>query len=181
MTKKARIINKLLALSADEKKALIEFFTENHVYENRIDWNNKNLERKDFDYVLAMGKMSRKNRKNTIKMFEKYNCKIIIQTKEFFILVPLDWECAKFINSFNCGGEGATWCIGNKTDDTGWNSYIKEGSIFYFLYFFNSHPIFGKKLMIEIDNQEYANFFTQNDNYHCFELLANYLQDLIYF
>jgi len=63
MTKKAGLINKLTTLSAKEKRELILFFTENPVYENLIDWNNRDLKWEDFASVLALKKMSRKNRK----------------------------------------------------------------------------------------------------------------------
>ena len=142
MTKKARFINKLGALSAGEKKDLIAFFTANPIFESHIDWNNKNLKPQDFEEVFALSRMSRRNRKNSIEMFKNYNCKILEKTEEFAVLVPLDWHCAEFLTSFSCGGEGAQWCIGNEAT---WNNYIGDGFIFYFVYFFERHPVFGKK------------------------------------
>ena len=177
MTKKTRLINKINALSAKEKKEIIAFFTVNPVFENRIDWNKKNLTIKDFEAVFALSRMSRRNRKNSIKMFNNYNCKILAQTEEFVILVPLDYFCAQFLTSFDCGGEGAKWCIGNKRTSSHWAHYIKRESIFYFMYFFERHPLFGKKLMIEIDKNNRAQFFTQKDGQHHFDLLAKFLAD----
>ena len=179
MTKKTRFINKLVALSEKEKITLIAFFSANPVFENRINWNNKNLKYEDFEDVFSLSRTSRKNRNNTIKMFKYHNCKIIACTKEFAIVVPLDWYCAKFLNSFECGGEGARWCIGSKSSNTHWNYEMDRGVVFYFLYFFERHPVFGKKIMIEIDDENKRCFYTQNDGRHAFDLLANYLCDKI--
>ena len=110
-------------------------------------------------------------------MFNNYNCKILAQTEEFVILVPLDFYCVQFLTSFNCGGEGAKWCIGIKHTSNFFYNYIKRGSIFYFMYFFERHPLFGKKLMIEIDNNNRAQFFTQKNGRHHFDLLAKFLAD----
>ena len=174
MTKKARFINKLSALSAKEKKESISFFTVHPVYENRIDWNNKNLKPADFEAVFALSRMSRKNRKNSINMFKNFNCKIITHTNEFIILVPLDWRCAQFFTSFDCGGEGAKWCIGR---EDAWDNYMNDASIFYFMFFFERHPVFGKKLMIEIKKNDAIYFYTQKDKVNTFYLLAEYLAD----
>ena len=179
MTKKARFINNIAGLSAGEKNDIIAFFTVNPVFENRIDWNNKNITKEDFEEVFASSRMSRKNRRNTVKMFKNHNCKIIVHTKEFVIVVPLDWYCAKFLVSFDCGGEGAKWCIGSKSTNTHWNSYVERESVFYFVYFFNRHPVFGKKLMIETRAKGRVCFYTQKDGRHDFDLLANYLRDKI--
>ena len=180
MTKKSRFINKLAALSANDRNELIAFFTENPIFENLIDWNNRNLKRDDFNAVFALNRLSGKKRNNTINMFINYNCKIICHTEEFVIVVPLDWYCAKFLNSFKCGGEGTKWCIGNKQSDSHWNHYMETGNYFYFIYFFERHPVFGKKLMIRIDDQNKSSFFTQSDGQHDFDLLANYLRDKIF-
>jgi hypothetical protein len=109
-------------------------------------------------------------------MFKNQKCKIVKETKEFVILVPLDWNCAKFLNSLNCGGEGAKWCIGSTKTDKHWNKYINDGIIFYCMYFFERHPVFGKKLLIEIKKGRVC-FYTQKDKSHNFEFLANYLYD----
>jgi len=179
MTKKARFINKLNVLSSAEKENLIAFFTKNPVFENHIDWNNRSLKRENFDPVIELSMTSRKNRRNTIKMFNDYKCKIIFHTKELIIVVPLDWYCAKFFNSFNCGGESARWCIGNNHSNSHWNHYMAQGNVFYFLYFFRHHPVFGKKLMVKIDSKGTASFYTQKDRQHSFDLLANFLRDRI--
>jgi len=178
MTRKTRFINKLGSLSANEKNDIITFFSTNPVYESLIDWNNKNLKSQDFEEVFALSRLSRRNRKNSIEMFKNYNCKIIVINKEYIILVPLDSHCAEFLTSHDCGGEGARWCIGSKEI---WNHYIRDGIVFYFLYFFQRHPVFEKKLIIQIDKNNKACFFTQNDTRKCFKSLANFLAKNISF
>ena len=49
---KDRFINKLSALSPEEKSKLIKFFRDHSNYENQIDWNNKNLTFADFEPLL---------------------------------------------------------------------------------------------------------------------------------
>jgi len=113
-------------------------------------------------------------------MFTNQNCRIIAQTKDFIIVIPLDWHCAVFLNSFNCGGEGAKWCIGSKDSETNWDEYMAQGNIFYFIYFFKRHPIFGKKIIIEMSGNCKPQFYTQKDSRHDFDLLANYLYDRMF-
>jgi hypothetical protein len=77
-------------------------------------------------------------------LFEGYNCNIISEKSDFLIIVPFDRRCTHFINSYNCGGEGARWCIGHKRE-LYWENYMREGSIFYLIFFVKNDPFFGKK------------------------------------
>jgi len=154
MTKKARIINQLDSLSVSEKEAVIAFFNEHPVYENRVDWNNKTLVYGDFEKIFAMAKTSGKRQKreanvNPEVLFKGYNCRIVKQTKRYFIVMPLDWECAVFLNSYDCGGEGARWCIGQKNNFYYWNRYISGKNFFYFIFFIHKHPEYGKKVILQ--------------------------------
>lgn len=56
----------------------------------------------------------------------------------------------------------------------------EKGDVFYFIYFFDRHPIFGKKIMIEIDTNGFALFYTQKDGFHSFDLLADYLFERLF-
>jgi hypothetical protein len=159
MTKKARYIEKLDALSAEQKKAVTDFFTKYPNYEKHIDWNSTSLTYHDFEDVFALAENSLKNIKRKRKtdprlLFEKYNCEIIRQTDDFLIVVPLDWECAVFFNSFHCGGEGARWCIGAANDASHWNSYLEGKNIFFLIYFVNKHPLLKKKTLIEYNAED---------------------------
>jgi uncharacterized protein YceK len=154
MTKKARFIEKLDALSADERKKTTDFFTKHPNYENHIDWNNASLTYRDFEKVLSLAENSSRNIKRKAKtdprvLFEKYNCEIIRETGDFLIVVPLDWECAVFFNSFDCGGEDARWCIGKSDNAAHWNSYLAEENVFFLIFFVNKHPVYKKKAVIQ--------------------------------
>ena len=156
MTKKARIINQLDSLSASEKEAVIAFFNEHPVYENRVDWNDKSLVYTDFENVFALAKTSGKRQKRKAKtnpetLFDKYNCRIVSRTEEYVIVMPLDWECAVFLNSYGCGGTGAKWCIGDKNTFDNWNLYISAQKVFYFIIFNKKHSTYGKKIILQFD------------------------------
>ena len=166
ITKKAGFIKQLDSLSAAEKENAIAFFTKHLVYENRIDWNNKLLQYHDFEKVFKAADASHKSIKRMAKtnpevMFEKYNCRIVSQTEDFLVVIPLDWECMVFFNSFECGGTGAKWCIGEKNNCNHWNLYISAKNIFYLIYFVKKHPVYGRKILIQY-NKETDKFTTWN-------------------
>ena len=83
-------------------------------------------------------------------LFDKYNCRIIDQTEDFLIVMPLDLKCAKFIKSAKCGCIETTWCIGKKNL---WDMYILEENVFYLIYFKNTNSVWGKKLIIQYNRQ----------------------------
>ena len=168
MTKKVRFINQLDSLSAAEKETIISFFNKHSVYESRIDWNNKSLKYCDFDKLIKSANDSRKNIKRMSKenpevLFKDFNCRIVAKTGDYLIVKPLDWECAVFFNSYNCGGTGAKWCIGNKKNNNHWNNYIAMNFEFYFLFFTRIHPVYGKKMIIEYDLRD-DKFKTWDEN-----------------
>jgi hypothetical protein len=136
MTKKARFIEKLDTLSAEEKKESADFSPRNPNCENRIDWNSGCLAYQDFEKVLSLAENSSRNKKRKTKseprpLFEKHNCEIVRQTGDFLVVVHLDWECTVFFNFFNCGDEGALWCIGDDNNASYWSSYLKGKNIFF--------------------------------------------------
>ena len=154
MTKKARFIERASTLSDAEKEKAIAFFNKHPVYENQIDWNSKLLQYRDFEKVFLMADNSQKSVKQKVKnnpelLFKGYNCRIVHRNKAFMIVMPLDWECAVFFNSFKCGGEGAKWCIGDRKNCLNWNFHIEKGDLFYFIYFFEEHPVWGRKLYLQ--------------------------------
>jgi hypothetical protein len=156
MTKKARYIEKLDALSADEKKAAIDFFTKYPNYEEYIDWNNKALRYHDFEEVFALaGNPLRdiKQKPDPIPLFGNCNCEIIRRTDIFLVVVPFDWECAVFFNSSGCGGEEAHWCVGEAEDAAEWNRYVADKNIFFLVFFVTKDPVFGKKILIQYDTK----------------------------
>ena len=169
MTKKSRFIEKLTSLTDAEKENVITFFNKYPVYENQIDWNSKLLLYQDFEKVFLLADNSRSSIKQKAKanpelLFKGYNCRIVHRDKSFVVVMPLDWECVVFMNSFKCGGEGAKWCIGDKKYFECWNSCIDYGSLFYLVYFFIKHPIFGRKLMLKYSiEDDYFYQYSQGD------------------
>jgi hypothetical protein len=181
-TNKARRIEKLDTLSREQKSKAIHFFSTHPNYEKYIDWNKKQIPYDNFEKIFFMADNStknikRKSRDNPELLFKQYNCIIISQTKEFLIAVPLDWNCAVFFNSFNCGGEGAMWCIGDKKTAFLWEDYLSQKIIFFLLYFFRKHKSLGKKIMIEytITDDYYILWSQKNkvlwDGYHVIDLV----------
>ena len=169
-TKKSRFLKKL-DLSQDEKDIIVKFFTKYPQYEKCIDWNQiSRLSFQDFKNVFEIAEKSKKNIKRKAKenptlLLEKYRCKILCQTKYFLIAVPLDWECAVFLNSFECGGEGAKWCIGDRNNPKHWVAYSKDKNIFAFVLFTEKHPVFGKKILLQYNFEIDDDFvlWLQND------------------
>jgi hypothetical protein len=90
--------------------------------------------------------------------FEEHRCRIVNRTDEFLIAVPLDWECAKFFNSFD-NGKGPGWYIGDIDDPQPWNRFVREKKLFYFVYFYEKHPLYGRKTLIQYNCT--ANEFTE--------------------
>jgi hypothetical protein len=111
------------------------------------------------------------------RLFEKYNCKIIGQTEDFLLAVPLDRKCAVFFNSFDCGGEGTRWCIGDKGTPVYWNVYAFKKNIFFLLYFIRKHKSLGRKIMIRYEvKRDYYSLYSQDDRllwdgYHVIDLI----------
>ena len=182
MTKKARFIGKLPSISDYEKENITAFFSKFPVYESCIDWNKKSLTIRDFEKVFQRAEKSRKNmrrktRINPEEIFKNYNHRIVRKTAKFMIVMPLDWECAVFINSFECGYSGAKWCIGWKHKYKHWNKYIDSGNLFYLILFFEKNHVWGKKIMIQHNPQkDIFNTWLQNDK--CIDGVMPELEDI---
>ena len=52
---------------------------------------------------------------------------LLYENGKFVFVVPITQIGAEWMNSFECGGEGARWCIGTADDDSYWRNYIDEG------------------------------------------------------
>lgn len=57
-----------------------------------------------------------------------------LENDKFIFVVPMNWQACKFIDSFECGGQGAKWCIGYENDDGYFNDYTKNGDLFICAY-----------------------------------------------
>ena len=49
------------------------------------------------------------------------------ENEKFVFVVPITQIGAEWMDSFECGGEGARWCIGTADDDSYWRDYIDNG------------------------------------------------------
>lgn len=102
-----------------------------------------------FDYKEAGGSRKEKHeyiKKNPYEIFKQSGLKTIesgeqdadadmmllpeLENKEFIFVVPLTWEACKFMDSFECGGAGAKWCLGYEKTDSYFRDYVKKGYLF---------------------------------------------------
>ena len=185
MTKKARFIEANPALFPKEKEQVLTFFTKHPNYESRIDWNSKAVSFCEFEKLFKLAKNSARNKKRKQRadpkaMLAEHNCPVIGEADNFLIAVPRDWQAAVFCNSFQCGGQGARWCIGDSRSPEHWESYSEKGRVFYFIYFKKEDTAFGKKIMLEhsmVTDSNWQLYFQNNDEAD-FSLLAYYLKNI---
>jgi hypothetical protein len=97
-------------------------------------------------------------------LFAKYNCEIIRETEDFLIAVPLDWECAVFFNSFDCGGKEVHWYIGCSGNAANWNNYLANKNVFFLIFFINEHPVYKRKVLIQyhVEDGKYTLWLQDN-------------------
>jgi len=169
--KKDHIINKLPRLSNTEKEEVINFFKNHSNLENKIDWNNKSLTINDFRQVMKSVETSRSAKKAEVKAdlrvaFDDYvkngEAHVWFANDKLILVSPLSWACAQFMDSYNCYGEGAKWCIGKENDPQHWNDYVCEKrQQFIMLY----DAVEKTKFMIERSNEEYYDIWDAKDNH----------------
>lgn len=147
---KARFINAIPDLTDEEKQTYIDFFDSHPQAASSINWQKKDELTKD-TLDAVMDKVKTKSNKEydarekfrlgttrdgAIDMFNKYkgDLEIIYENEKFLFVKVLTYEGAKFCDSFDCGGEGAKWCIGWETTDQHWKSYTGAGITFIMAY-----------------------------------------------
>lgn len=128
-----------------------------------------------FDYKDAGG--SRKERqeykkKNPYEVFKQSGLKVIqsgeqdpsadmvllpeLENEDYVFVVPLNWEACKFMDSFECGGAGAKWCIGYEKSDAYFRDYTEEGYLFVLAFRKTQTPVKDEiKYMIELSKQNW--------------------------
>ena len=161
----------------------------------KIDWQKKNknvlwylLVSSYYKYLANGG--SAKDRKNSLynnpkslfinksglKVTEGKDCKgydmVILnelETDEFMFVAPLNWEACKYMDSFECGGAGARWCIGYEQSSSYWVDYLAKGNKFVLA--FNKKEFKEKvdeddtKYMLQIQQDvEYSLAWRQSDD-----------------
>jgi len=142
--KKDHIINKLPTLNDKQKATVNDFFTKYPNYEKEVDWNKKqDLTYDFFKSIMAKQKGSRSSVKQAIKQdaslqfkskLKPDEYKVLYKDHRYILVSPLSHRAAVFMNSFDCFGTGAKWCIGSSEEPCHWLKYVFDGSSFVMAY-----------------------------------------------
>lgn len=168
---KDRLIDRL-DLSDEQKNEVKAFFKAHPNYENKIDWNRKNLTWKDFEKVLALeGKSNSSKKKYGLSgkaqiedLEEGKDYEIIRQTEDYTIYYPLTFKGSEVLAKPTTPPEGVTgkWCIAGRnyspgTRDGHWNNYTEDGQTDFFFIFTNEGGALGKSKWAMARSYEYPN------------------------
>ena len=145
---KNRLISRL-QLSDDQKHKLKMFFKIHPNWENKIDWNNKNLKWEDFQDVLALEGTSKNSKKKyglsgkakieDLVLNKDY--KVIFENDHCVIYYPLTFKASEVLAKPTTPPVGVQgmWCIAGRnyspgTRDQHWNNYLDQGIDFFFIF-----------------------------------------------
>lgn len=145
---KTRFINNL-NLTDDQKTKLKTFFKNHPNYENKIDWNNKNLTFDDFSELLSLEGNTKSSKKKyglsgkaqieDLVIDKDY--KIIDQGEHYTIYYPLTFKASEVLAKPSTPPLNVTgrWCISGRnyspgTRDQHWIDYTNEGVDFFFVF-----------------------------------------------
>lgn len=167
--KKDHLINRL-NLTPEQKEKLIAFFNKYPNYENKIDWNRRDLTWEDFQDLLAMeGKSNSSARKNGVAgLIEGVDYKIVLEDSDRVIYKVLTHRASRTLASDKVGTSTVgKWCI-SMNEDNYWRDYTNRGREFYFI--IRKRPlhtlakynkvaicVFGKKALSKIKPVQWAN------------------------
>lgn len=144
---KSRFIKPLFAEYGNQGvftlEQMLDFFKKHN--EVKVDWNKKDKRELFFDLQSLMIQINKardekeeakSNYKQTDakELFKnRTDCKIIdeLENDDFIFVVPFSWECCKFLDSAECGGTGAKWCIGYEKEDSYWKKYTRDYKSFF--------------------------------------------------
>lgn len=149
---KNRLIDNL-NLTDEQKEELKAFFKKHPNYESKIDWNNKSLQYKDFEEVLALEGNS-ENSKKKYGLSGKAQIEDLVEGKDYLIIAeddqrfyhttlyyPLTFKASEVLAKPTTPPLGVTgkWCIAGRnyspgTRDQHWNTYTENGTDFFFLF-----------------------------------------------
>jgi hypothetical protein len=140
-------------LTQEEKSEIMNFFRSHPNYEKYIDWQkSKSLGVGDFQQVIEKAKNSKSARETESKngslgaIFRGEDVEILKESDNEIFATPLSWHGAKFMDSFNCYGKGAKWCIGDSNNQKFWKDYV-DGRYDCFIFYYNKSA--GSKWMIQ--------------------------------
>lgn len=167
---------------------ILNFFKKHSNLENKVDWNNyKTIPYSDFESLIKNTENSKSSKKkqrsieikkdinNLFNDIPEKNIKFKIhknlENNKWLFVSPLTYEAAKFMDSYECGGGGAKWCIGYEDDDYYWNYHSKEKNKDFIMVFNKDYNNLSKeflneklKYMIELDEHNNINIWDQKDN-----------------
>jgi hypothetical protein len=161
---KDHLVNKLSSLSDHEKNLVIGFLHNHPNYESKIDWNKKDIQFNEFEKIFSENEQSKSRVKSKVKSGnlqaiwdarKENDFKVLKITDDEIYVAPLSWECAQFMNSFDCYGIGAKWCIGYSKSISHWVDYVLDRD-YIFIFKFNRAK--KQKLMFQIDYQDAGRF-----------------------
>ena len=168
---KDRLIDRL-DLTDEQKSEVKAFFKAHPNYENKIDWNRKDLTWKDFEKVLALEGQSNSSKKKyglsgkaqIEDLVEGKDYEIVQQTEDYTIYYLLTFKGSEVLAKPTTPPEGITghWCIAGRnyspgTRDGHWNDYTEEGQTDFFFIFTNENGKFGKGKWALARTYEYPN------------------------
>lgn len=138
------MIDKLPSLSLDQKEEIKNFFLKHPNYENKIDWNRKDLIYNDFAHVLALdGKSKNQARKKGLEG--------LVEGKDYMDFGKTEIEylglCHLYMPLTHLGSvtlasnkvppvkeNGAKWCISQQKTNKYWEQYTSSGIKFLFVF-----------------------------------------------
>lgn len=106
---KDRFIDKIPDASDDDKERYKSLFRKNRQLESSVNWHNRReLTKANFDKIYE----DYYRLKDIKYQFENSDFYIIAETEEYLFVQILTYNGAVYVNSFNCGGQGAKRCTG---------------------------------------------------------------------
>ena len=145
---KDHLIDKL-NLTDEQKAELKDFFRAHPNFENKIDWNNKSLQYKDFEDVLNLEGNTKSSQKKyglsgkaqIEDLVEGTDYDIVAEDDDFVLYYIKTFKGSEVLAKPTTPPEGVTgkWCIAGKnyspgTRDQHWKKY-HEDKILFFFYF----------------------------------------------
>ena len=133
---KDHLIDKLYNLDKRQKEEIKAFFKKHPNYENKIDWNNRDLKYRDFRPVLDLANKSKSAAKKTglAGLVEGTDYKFFKSYDYYNVYQPLTHWGSKVLasNKVGVGNVTGQWCISMNTDRW-WSQYIRQGRVFFFM------------------------------------------------
>jgi hypothetical protein len=156
---KDRFIDKNSNLDQMQKQIAKDFFKRHPASESQVDWNKSaTLTYKDFEKIFddannTKNALKKASKDNPRLLFEKRDdCKVAGENDKFIFVMPLSYKACVWMDSFDCGGAGAKWCIGYEKNRDYYKKYYEDG--YAFILAFNKYPTDVNndlKYMIQVD------------------------------